>query len=150
MARENLRISSDKHKRLYDTKSDPNKYKFQKGDLVWYYNDARKPGVCPKLTQSWHGPYQVTEVVTDILYRIMAMNSPKGTRRSLVVHMDKLKKYRAEIPAVYSNVESELVPEEEYSVRESVYSSNETSPYYNYQTKSGRVSRKPQWFGISW
>ena len=81
MARENLRICSDKHKRLYNTKSEPNKYKFQKDNLVWYYDDARKPGVCHKLTQNRHGPHQVTEVVTDILYRFMPINTHKGTQR---------------------------------------------------------------------
>ena len=146
MPRENLQISSDKHKRLYDTKSDPNRYKFQKDDLVWYYNDARKPGVCPKLTQNWHGPYQVTEVITDILYRIVPVNPQRGTRsRSLVVHIDKLKGYRVDNQTTCRTplqVESEA-----YNVSTSPYASVENSTY---ETKSGRASKKPKWFGITW
>jgi hypothetical protein len=125
-ARANLNISSDKNKRLYDLHSDPARYKFKEGDSVWYYNNARKPGICPKLVPGWHGPYKVVKVLSDILYKIHL----HGNKYS-VVHIDKLKLFQ---------------PDEGMAKSEEVENTQQfTKPYH---TRSGRVAKKPQWYGI--
>ncbi len=124
-ARNNLNISSEKNKRLYDLHSDPSKYKFKKGDMVWYYNNARRPGICPKLVQNWHGPYKVVKVISDILYKIH-LNGNKN----IVVHIDKLKLFQPDEVMAQSEIEQTQVS---------------TPPYH---TRSGRTAKKPQWYGI--
>ena len=46
-ARSNLKLSSDRSKMYYDTKSSDNTY--STGDPVWLYNPKKKKGVSPKL-----------------------------------------------------------------------------------------------------
>ena len=36
------------------------------GDLVW----ERKPGMLPKLSEGWRGPYTISEVLGEVNYRI--------------------------------------------------------------------------------
>ena len=127
-ARANMNISSEKHKKLYDIKSNPLKYKFKKGDLVWYFNEACKPGICPKLSQSWHGPYKVLRVISDILYQIQMNNN-----RVSVVHTDKLKLY----------LQTETTVNTEQVERDT-----STCSQRPVVTQSGRNVRKPMWYGI--
>jgi hypothetical protein len=138
-ARNNLRISSEKHKKLYDLKSDPDKYEYKVGDLVWYHNSARKPGVCPKLIQNWHGPYVVIEVISDVLYRIQLQHNlnNRNRNRKIVVNTDKLKKYLSPVDVDVA------IP------RPSKESKDPPTLTAACQTKSGRESRKPKWFGVT-
>ena len=89
-------------------KSNPNKPLFVKGDQVWYYNTARKPGISPKLLFKSTGPFVVLERVSVILYRIQKHAGPG--ERTIVVHTSKLKMYKAqcgESTSSSSNVMSE-------------------------------------------
>ena len=62
---------------------------FNPGDKVWLYNPRRKKGLSPKLQSPWEGPYDVSEVLSDVTYRIR-----RGSRsRPRVVHVDRLWAY---------------------------------------------------------
>ena len=56
------------------------------GDAVWLHNPQRKKGLSPKLQRPWEGPYIVTKVINDSVYRIQlgAKTKPK------VVHRNRL------------------------------------------------------------
>ena len=54
------------------------------GDLVL----CRVPGMAPKLSESWHGPYRVLEKVNQVDYRVEFEK-----KRSKVLHINNLKLY---------------------------------------------------------
>ena len=57
----------------------------EEGDQVL----IRKPGLTPKLEESWQGPYPVVEKLNRVNYRV---KTSKG--RAVVLHINNLKKYR--------------------------------------------------------
>ena len=59
---------------------------FEVGDLVL----VRKPGLKKKLGDSWDGPYEILEKISDLNYKI---KTPGGSRRSKVLHVNMLKKW---------------------------------------------------------
>ena len=87
LARERLKLASDKMKARYDLKA--NSSGFKDGDRVWFYNPKRKKGICPKLTPSWEGPYTVIKRINDVVYRIQ--RSPRCKMK--VVHLERLRPY---------------------------------------------------------
>lgn len=88
VARENLKLGSERHKRYYDHKALHRGLK--RGDAVWLHNPRRKKGRSPKLQRPWEGPYLVTSRLDDSIYRIQ-----KGPRsKPVIVHVDRLKKYQ--------------------------------------------------------
>ena len=59
---------------------------FMPGDKVWLHNPRRKKGLSSELQSPWEGPYDVSEVLSDVTYRIR-----RGLRsRPRVVHVDRL------------------------------------------------------------
>ena len=83
-ARSNLKLSSDRAKMYYDTKSSDNTY--QAGDPVWLYNPKKKKGVSPKLSRNWEGPYTVVKPINDLVYCIQL-----GPRtKPKVIHWNRL------------------------------------------------------------
>ena len=54
------------------------------GDLLW----ERKPGMLPKLSEGWHGPYTISEILGEVNYRINGSGS-----KSRVVHVNTLKEF---------------------------------------------------------
>jgi hypothetical protein len=87
-ARKWLKKSVTCQEETYNTRIAANSYRA--GDLVWFLNETRVPGQCPKLQNMWSGPCMVKEKFSDLTYLIV-LNS-KGTTR--VVHHDKLKPYQ--------------------------------------------------------
>jgi hypothetical protein len=92
IARDHLQAAAQRQRECYDAKMSLTQYK--PGDLVWYLNERRVEGVCPKLQASYEGPYLVVKRYNDQDYRIQ-MDS-QGKQR--VTHHDKLKPYRGENP----------------------------------------------------
>ena len=76
-ARAHLREMSNKMKNRYDTLLEGQL--LDVGDAVWLHNPQRKKGVSPKLQCPWEGPYIVTKVINDSVYRIQlgAKTKPK-------------------------------------------------------------------------
>ena len=56
----------------------------EKGDQVL----CRVPGMCPKLSESWHGPYEVEERKSRVDYQVKV-----GRGRAKVLHINNLKKF---------------------------------------------------------
>ncbi len=132
-ARVNLKIASASQKKQYDHRS--KRIGFAEGDLVWYYCSARKRGLSPKLQKRWTGPYTISRRISDILYEIKMSPSK---RRPIVVHCDKLRAYTSGVrenpepqPKMNNNSQSLAVDKQK-----------------DRQTRSGRTSRPPQWYGI--
>ena len=91
LTRKNLQRSVTRQRDNYDGKSNFSSY--QPGDLVWYLNETRKIGSCPKLQPAFYGPYLILTKISDQSYRIQL--DAKGTFR--VVHHDKLKRYEGDV-----------------------------------------------------
>lgn len=91
LTRVHLKQSSERHKRNYDTHIA--KHTYQVGDIVWYLNEQRKRGRCPKLQPIWFGPCMVFRKLSDLNYEIQLHS--KGQKK--IVHFDKLKKYHGEM-----------------------------------------------------
>ena len=70
IARKNLQICSDVMKRYYDRNTHFKEHAV--GDAVWYLYLERKPGISPKLTRNWKGPYTVTKRFRDVCVRYSA------------------------------------------------------------------------------
>ena len=90
IARKNLQICSDGMKRYYDRNIHFKEHAV--GDAVWYLYLERKPGISPKLTRNWKGPYIVAKTFGDVLYQ--SQRGPRGKPK--LVHYDKLKPYLGE------------------------------------------------------
>ena len=89
-ARENILKASDKQKRHYDVNANQNSYKV--GDVVWLYTFTRVKKRSPKLQRKWDGPYFVTQVFSDIIYKIQKLPNSKAQ----IVHHDRLKPFFGE------------------------------------------------------
>ena len=59
------------------------------GDSVWLHNVRRKRGRHAKLDNPWEGPFLVTAVLSDMVYRFQ--RTPKTKPK--VVHVNRLKPY---------------------------------------------------------
>lgn len=77
----------DRHKRNYDIKQYQNSYKV--GGLVLLFTPAVKRGRNKKLSSRWTGPYQIVEVLSDVVLRVWLNNKVKDR----VVNRNRLKPY---------------------------------------------------------
>ena len=69
---------------------------FEDGSLVWLYVPAVKPGLTPKLTNLWQGPYEILEKKSPVTYKLLDRTDRAGHRgRALeqVVHVNRLKRF---------------------------------------------------------
>lgn len=76
----------NRQKEIYDKRVHGKR--FQKGDLVWLHTPAVPWGQAKKLHRPWTGPYCIVAKLSDAVYRIRHLQSP---RKRLVVHFDRLK-----------------------------------------------------------
>lgn len=88
---QNLQASAERQKLLYDRASGSPHFKV--GETVWRYIP---PKAKQKFGKGWHGPFLVTEQLTDVTYRIQKSRFAK----SVVVHVDHLKSYEGTHPIV--------------------------------------------------
>lgn len=87
LARDHLRIASEKMKAQYDLRSNPRI--FSPGDKVWFFNPVRRKGFSPKLQIDWEGPCEVTECLSQVVYKVRV----PGKRNDIVIHVDRLAPY---------------------------------------------------------
>ena len=90
-ARSNILKASDRQKRQYDVRV--NQHRYQTGDVVWLHTLLRVKQRSPKLQRNWDGPYFVTKVISDVIYKIQKSPSSKFQ----VVHHDRLKPFYGEV-----------------------------------------------------
>jgi len=63
---------------------------FEVGELVWYFCPRSRRGTSPKWNCFYSGPHKVVRKVNDVNYAIQL----RGRKRSIIVHVNKLKKYK--------------------------------------------------------
>ena len=90
-AQKNLIDSMEKRKMYADRKLNYTTY--SKGDLVLLREFACKPGLKPKLMKyRWTGPWTIDAVRGPVNYRVT--RKLRGKKKRVLVHHDRLKKYR--------------------------------------------------------
>ena len=73
-------------KELYDQTAHSKLYK--RGEMVWLHTPVIPKGQLKKLRHPWTGPFRVVNMLSEAVYRIQNVHSP---RQQLVVHFDRLK-----------------------------------------------------------
>ena len=66
---------------------------YRAGDLIWLHCPAIPRGHSRKFHRPWQGPFEVIEVISDVVYRVRRYSSP---RQRLVVHFNRLKPYNGQ------------------------------------------------------
>ena len=87
IARNNLKRAANYRKTNHDLRIALRT--FSKGDLVWFRNERRSKGRCPKLQSVWFGPCVVLKKLNDLNYRIQL----NGSGSSKIVHIERLKQF---------------------------------------------------------
>ena len=87
--REHLQADQCRQKDIYDRRVSGPSYAC--GDLVWLHSPAVPKGRSKKLHRPWQGPFTVTKVLSDVIFRIKKDTPP---RKNLVVHYNRLKPYK--------------------------------------------------------
>ena len=92
LAREHLGSAAERRKIDYDTKV--KEVSFKPGDWVYYYQPKCKPGLYPKWTRMYTGPYCIVDVIPPADYLI------RKTKRArpFVTHGDKLRRCHNNVP----------------------------------------------------
>ena len=89
VARENILNIQKRYKNTYDkTACNPN---FHIGQQVWLYCQKTQPGLSPKLTKKWVGPYYIVE--KRGLYTYLLRKSSDNRIMKSPVHANRLKEY---------------------------------------------------------
>jgi len=76
------------NKRLYDACVKP--VMFEVEEFVWYFCPRSRRGISPKWNRFYSGPHKVVRMVNDVNYAIQL----RARKRSIIVHVNKLKKYK--------------------------------------------------------
>jgi len=98
LAREKLRASAERRKRIYDVKVKTEQFKV--GDWVFYRYPRRFQSRSAKWQKSYTGPYLVVRVIEPV--NCILQKSPKS--KPFVVHVDKLKKCFGTTPTAWVSV----------------------------------------------
>jgi hypothetical protein len=83
--RENNRKSHDTNTRYYDQKA--RERTFRPGEIVYFFNPARKPGLSSKFFFAWQVPYKVTTRLSKLNYRVVNQQG-----KEFVVHLNSIKR----------------------------------------------------------
>ena len=141
-ARSVLRLSARCQKQYYDRVS--MKFQHEVDSSVWCRVDRGKKGVSRKFRENWDGPYRVLDRLSDVTYRVGKV----GKKKEKVVHFEKLKKYKGDLPRCWDSIGTPKMikerksdePEGQSSLPESSNSGASDSPTEN---ASGLRKRKP-------
>ena len=89
LATTNIKASKEDYKAQYDKHTgNPT---FRPGDLVLLLNQKTKPGLSPKLTDKYTGPYYITLTGPNDTYKLNSVENNKPMKS--LVHVNRLKKY---------------------------------------------------------
>ena len=89
LATTNIKASKEDYKAQYDKHTgNPT---FRPGDLVLLLNQKTKPGLSPKLTDKYTGPYYITLTGPNDTYKLNSVENNKPMKS--LVHVNLLKKY---------------------------------------------------------
>ena len=59
--------------------------------MVFLHNPSTPQGLSPKLHSFWRGPYKITQVISEMTYKIREIE----TNKELIVHYDRMKPCRS-------------------------------------------------------
>ena len=65
--------------------------KYTEGEMVFLHNPSTPQGLSPKLHSFWRGPYKITQVISELTYKIREIE----TNKELIVHYDRMKPCRS-------------------------------------------------------
>ena len=99
---DHLGTAFDRAKTRYDSRV--KETKFKEGDLVWYFCPRRKLRRNRKWQLMTTGPHLVTKRINLVNYVVKL--APRG--RSLIVHVDRLRHYEGETPAMWKGFQEKL------------------------------------------
>ena len=137
-ARSSLKLSSDRSKMYYDTKSSDNTY--STGDPVWLYNPKKKKGVSPKLSRNWEGPDTVVKPINDLVYRIQL-----GPRtKPKVVHWNRLWRYNGDNPPKWLDQQQTSPAETPHNLAETPQASQDGGPDANQEPTESAENGAPR------
>ena len=60
---------------------------YTEGHSIFFHNPSTPQGLSPKLHSFWRGPYKITQVISDMTYKICEM----ATNKELIVLYDRMK-----------------------------------------------------------
>ena len=99
IVRENLGRAAERSKTYYDRRVKTKQ--FEEGQFVWVFNPRRYVHKSHKWTMMYYGPYRVEKVLSDV--NLVVKRTPRADAQ--VVHIDKVKLYRGDLPAVWTGAE---------------------------------------------
>jgi len=113
LAREHLRVATERRKASYDIKAKD--VEFHVGDWVWYWYPRKYPSKSVKWQRSYTGPYLVIRKIEPV--NVVLQRSRKA--KPFVVHINKLKKCLGDTPPSWliSSGSGDTVPEVSDPVR---------------------------------
>ena len=135
LVKENIATAQAKYKKNFDKHAEMTEYQLH--DNVWLYNPRTKPGLSPKLTKRWCGPFYVSEKLGKVNYRLRDLKTHLAIKN--VVHANRLKPYYnpnlrpTNVPVVLEGRDVEYVE------TENLASSQENVQEQVEQGQSGRV-----------
>ena len=88
VAEEQIKLSQQRMKDLYDRDSKPYPYKL--GNRVWIFNPAFKLGFSKKLLYRWHRPYRLVDQLSPVNFKVKTADNQL---LSTPVHVDCFKPY---------------------------------------------------------
>ena len=102
IAKENMHQAQQRYKHQYDKNTAPPTYKLQ--DNVWLYCQKTTPGLSPKLSKKWLGPYYIVDVGDNHTYKLRRCNDHRPVKSR--IHANRLK------PALDPDDRPTLVPQD--------------------------------------
>ncbi|XP_062591603.1 uncharacterized protein LOC134253110 [Saccostrea cucullata] len=88
LVKENLQKCQQNQKERHDRAAKDTH--FTKGDKIWLFTPTTKPGLSPKLTHNWHGPYEIIERLSNVTYRLQ---DPDHKSKTFTAHANRMKPY---------------------------------------------------------
>ena len=88
-ARQYLKSQQKRQLALYSGKVHGPTYK--EGQLIFLHNPSTPQGLSLKLHSFWRGPYKITQVISEMTYKICEIE----TNQELIIHYDRMKHCRS-------------------------------------------------------
>ena len=84
----NFQKAQQRQKEHHDRNS--SNVEFSEGDKVWLFTPATTPGLSPKLSHNWHGPFEILKKLSEITYKLQ---DPNNDAKTQMTHVNRMKHY---------------------------------------------------------
>ena len=88
LVKSNSQKAQQRQKEYHDRNS--SNVEFSEGDKVWLFTPATTPGLSPKLSHNWHGPFKILKKLSEVTYKLQDQNNDAKTQTT---HVDRMKPY---------------------------------------------------------